>query len=43
MKDKLVKFWNWVKWLMAEEPPLPPPPPPSKPARRYPVRKIGKK
>lgn len=43
MKQKLIQFWNWLKWLMAEEPPLPPPPPPSKPARRSPVRKIGKK
>jgi hypothetical protein len=42
MKQKFVEFWKFLKSLVAGEPPVPPPPP-SKPARRPPVRKIGKK
>lgn len=41
MKQKFVEFWKFLKSLLAGEPPVPPPP--SKPARRSPVRKIGKK
>ena len=40
MKQKFVEFWQFLKSLVAGKPPVPPP---SKPARRAPVRKIGKK